>query len=100
MVACTERRKISLLKDVKIRKSFEEDIIDLVDVGALNLWGHFKDVVLYACDGVCGMKRGRISKGDAWWWNEDVKKAVSEKKMHTRSCAGIVLREIRLGMKV
>ena len=28
---CAERRKISLLKDVKIRKRFEEKVIKLVD---------------------------------------------------------------------
>ena len=60
---CAERRKITLLKDVKIRKRFEEKVIKLVDAGAPNLWGHFKD----------GKKRGRISKGDARWWNEEVK---------------------------
>ena len=32
--ACDERRKISLLKDVKIRKRFKEKVIKLVDVGA------------------------------------------------------------------
>ena len=32
-MTCTERRNISLLKDVKIRKRFEERVIKLVDVG-------------------------------------------------------------------
>ena len=40
---CAERRKISLVKDVKIRKRFEEKVIKLVDVGVLNLLGHSKD---------------------------------------------------------
>ena len=34
----TERRKISLLKDVKIRKRFEEKVTKLVDVEMPNLW--------------------------------------------------------------
>ena len=38
---CTERRRISLLKD-GIRKSFEENIIEFVDFDIPNLWGHFK----------------------------------------------------------
>ena len=42
-----------------------------------NLWGRFKDGVLKACDEVCGKKRGTRSKGDTWWWNEDVEEAVS-----------------------
>ena len=44
-----------------------------------NLWGHFKNGVLKACDEVCGKKRGR-SKGYTWWLNEEVKEAVSTKK--------------------
>ena len=55
---CTERRKISLLKDVEIRKSFEEKVIKLVDIRAPNLCGHFKNGILQACDEVCGKKRG------------------------------------------
>ena len=60
---CTERRKISLLKDVKIRKRFEEKVIKLVDVGASDLWGHFKDGSLKVGDEACGKKRWRRSKG-------------------------------------
>ena len=52
---CTETRKISLLKDVTIRKRFSEIVIKLVDVGAPNLWGHFRDGVLKAYDEVCGV---------------------------------------------
>ena len=77
---CVERRKISLLKDVKIRNRFEEKLFELVDVEAPNLWGHAKDGVLKTCDKVCGKKRLRRNKGDTWWWNEEVKEAVSRKK--------------------
>ena len=58
---CVERRKITLLTDVKIRKRFEEKVIKLVDVGAPNLWGHFKDGSLMACVEVCGKKIRRRS---------------------------------------
>ena len=33
----------------------------------------------------CVGRRGGGSKGDTWWWNEDVKEAISGKK-HTRQC--------------
>ena len=89
---------MSLLKDVKIRIRFEEKVIRLVDVGVSNLWGHFKDGVLKACDEVSGMNMAWRSKGDTWWWNEEVKKAVSERK-HTRQCVKTVLRRIRGGIK-
>ena len=38
----TEKRKKGLLKCVKIRKRIEEKVIELVDVGAPNLWRHYK----------------------------------------------------------
>ena len=75
--ARAERRRIRWLKDVKIRKQFEEKVTKLVDVGAPNLCGYFKDGVLEACHDVCGKKRGRRSKGDTWWWIEEVMEAVS-----------------------
>ena len=79
---CNERRKISLLKDVKIRKAIEK-VIELDDAGAPNLRENFKDGVLKVCDEVCRKKRERRSKGDTWWMNETVKDALS-RKMHTR----------------
>ena len=52
-----------------------------------NLCGRFTDRVLKACDGMCGIKRGRRSKGDTWWWNEDVKEALLWKKdAHRATC--------------
>ena len=66
---CTEREKISFLKDVKIRNRFEGKVIKLVDAGLPNLWRHFKDWILKVCDEVCGKRRRRRSMGDAWWWN-------------------------------
>ena len=46
---CAER-EVSLLKDVKIRKQFEGKAMKLIDVGATNMWGHFKDGGIKACD--------------------------------------------------
>ena len=84
---CAERRKIRLLKDVKSRKQFKKKVIELVDVGVPNLWRHFKDGGLEACGEVCWKKRWGRSKGDAWWWNEEVKAAVTRKKnTHKATC--------------
>ena len=84
---CVGRRKITLLKDVKIRKQLEEKVTNLVDIGEPNLWGLFKDRVLEACDEVCGKKMWRRSKGDTWWRNEEVKEVVSRKKeAHKAMC--------------
>ena len=58
----------------------KQKVTELVNVGAQNLWEHVKDEVLKACDEVCGKMMGRSSKGDTWWWNEEVKEVVSRKK--------------------
>ena len=41
-----------------------EKEIELVEIGAPNLWGHFKDRVLEAC----GKKNGSRSIRYIWWW--------------------------------
>ena len=54
--------------------------MELVNIGVPNLWGYFKDGIFKVCDEVCGKKRGRRNKGATWWWNEEVKEAVSREK--------------------
>ena len=43
------------------------------------MWKTFKDGVLKACDEVCG-KKSRRDRGDMWWWNEEVKDTIQERK--------------------
>ena len=51
------------------------------------MWGHFKEGVLKACDEVYGKTMGRRNKRHTWWWNEEVKDAVSGKKeVHKAMC--------------
>ena len=46
-----------------------------------------KEGVIKACDEVCIKNRGRRSKADTWWWNEEVKEADSRKKeAHKAMC--------------
>ena len=53
-MTCAERRNITLLKDAKIMKRFEEIVTELVDVGAPFLWGHIKDVRHFYCNIING----------------------------------------------
>ena len=53
----------------------------MVDVGAPNLWNAFKNGTLQACDEVCGKKKGRRNHGDTWWWNQEVREAIQQKKV-------------------
>ena len=62
-----------------VRKRFEKNVIELVDVGVPNLCWHFKDWILKVNDEVCGKMNG-LSEGDIWWWNQEVKEAVSREK--------------------
>ena len=57
------------------------------------MWELFNDGVLEECSEVCGRKMGMRSKGDTWWWNEEVIKAISGKSV------GIVLRILRRCLK-
>ena len=60
-----------------------------------NLWGHFKNGVLRACDEVYWKKRGRRSKGDTWWWNEEVKEQYQERCMQVDD----IILSLRSGIK-
>ena len=40
---CIEGRKICLLKDEKIKKTFEEKVVELVVVGVQDLYGRLRD---------------------------------------------------------
>ena len=36
--------------------------------------------VLEAAEEACGTSKGRSQHGETWWWNQDVQKAISEKR--------------------
>ena len=43
--------------------------------------------MLKACDEVCGKKKGRRDQGDTYWWNEDMKEAITRMKdAHKEIC--------------
>ena len=65
---------------MKIRKRLEEKVIELFNVGVPKLWEHFSDWVLMACDEVIGMKRGRRSRRDTWWRDEEMKETILRMK--------------------
>ena len=77
----TIRRRVWKLKDNNMKKRFQERVKELVDVDAPNLWNTFKKSMLQACDEVCGKKKNIKSHGNTWWWNEEVKEAIQQKKV-------------------
>ena len=68
------------LKEKEIKEKFEKRIEKLVDFDSKDLWGSYKNGVLKACDELCGKTKARGDRGNTWWWNEQVKDAIDQKK--------------------
>ena len=51
------------------------------EVGRSRMWRKFRDIVMECTNDVCGMRRvgGQRRKGTEWW-NEEVCRAVAEKR--------------------
>ena len=80
-------RRVWKLNDKEIRVEFQKQVQDQVNMEAPNLWKSYRNVVLNACDNLCGKKLSRRSEGNTWWWNVDVKEAISRKKeAHKNLC--------------
>ena len=75
-----KRRKVWKLREDDTRARFKGRVRELVSVDAPDLWKSFKEGVLRACDEVCGKRKGRRDQGNTWWWNEEVKEAIANKK--------------------
>ena len=83
---------------MKTRQKYDlKRVKELVSIGEPDLRKTFKDVVLTACDKVCG-KKSRRDEGDMWWWNEDVKDTMA--RQHFKSCAGSHQTKIRFNTNV
>ena len=76
------------------RKSYK-----LMNVGEPNLWGHFNDGVIKACDEVCWKNEGGKEKEIHGGGMKRRRRQIQGRKMHTRRCDGTVLRTIKGGIK-
>jgi hypothetical protein len=76
------RRKTWLLRNAEVKKEFEERVAENWKGACGNgkVWEQYKNCVLKAADEVCGWTKGRCRHGETWWWNENVRAAVEEKK--------------------
>ncbi len=81
------RRRLWKLSDPNNQESFQAALRTELGTYAENtsttegIWGHFKNSLLRATDKVCGWTKKRGRKLITWWWNDTVKKAVSEKRI-------------------
>ena len=58
------RKKIWKLNENQTRVRFEKRVKELLSTDVPDLWKTFKDVVLKACDELCGKKKSRRDQGD------------------------------------
>ena len=69
------------IEETKFESKISRRAKELVNVDAPNLWNTFKSVMLQACDEVCGRKKGSRNHGNTWWWHEEVKEVMRQKKV-------------------
>ena len=56
--------------------------------------------MLQPCDEVCGKKRGRKNHGDTWWWDEEVKEAIQQKKVAYKKVCKNDQRKTKLDIRI
>ena len=81
------RCRIWKLKDASIQSQFQADVeeqlaekCELEVKGVEGIWTKLKNVLLESADKACGRTKGRPKRKETWWWNEDVAKAVNQKR--------------------
>ena len=79
------RHKVWKLKEEKFQQKFMEKIrlkaADMrSDGGVESLWKFMKESLLDVADEVCGRTKGPPRHRESWWWNDEVGKAVDEKR--------------------
>ena len=73
--------KVWKLLNEDIKTKFSEKMEVLYEkCDKQNAWLKYKPSVLKAAEEVCGMSKGRPQHGETWWCNQDVQKAISEKR--------------------
>ena len=80
------RRKTWKLQDAEVRKTFEVKVAERWDRGCNDgdVWERYRDCVLDTADEVCGWTKGKGRHGETWWWDEDTRKVLEDKKERFR----------------
>ena len=86
--AFVSRTKVWRLKEEAVQNKFKE-VVERMEVskntvdsgGSVEvLWSGFRDCMTEAAEHVCGQTKGRQVHHETWWWNDEVDRAVSEKR--------------------
>ena len=75
---CTKVCKL-LNEDIKTKFSEKMEVL-YEKCNEQNAWLKYKSSILKAAEEVCGTSKGRPQHGETLWWNQDVQKAISEKR--------------------
>ena len=81
------------MKEKETRKKFKDEVKELINTGAKNLWGLFRDGVLEACEEFCGKRKQSRERGSTWWYNEELQEAIKKKEHIQRDVQDPIRRE-------
>ena len=79
------RRKVWKLEKAVAREEFSAVVRQKLTcsdkgIGVDDQWSTLKCCLLEATDSVCGWTTGRVRRRVTWWWNDEVDRAVKEKR--------------------
>ena len=74
--------KVWKLRNKEIRNKFQEEVKTKMKImgGVNESWNEMKKVLVDTAARVCQVRRGRPRHKETWWWNEEVKEAIKNKK--------------------
>ena len=81
--SCRPRRRVWMLRKRENKEKFEARVKEKwmgCGENAEATWTRYKRCVLEAADEVCGWTKGGVRRSTTWWWNEDVKRVVRDKR--------------------
>eukprot|EP00795_Rhopilema_esculentum_P005427 gene5427-600_t len=73
-----KRNQVWKLSDDEVKKKFSKRMDGESD--EQDVWCKYRDAAQKAAEEVCGVSRGKPQHGEAWWWNQDVRGAITKKK--------------------
>ena len=77
----TPKLKTWKLKETETQKQFANEVVEIWNQNKEGgTWERYKDCVLKATEKTCGWTKGKRRHGETWWWNENVKQAIDDKK--------------------
>ena len=72
------KQEISRTEFAETLTSSTKQVSEAIDVNAK--WDTIKNVLLKSTEKVCGFTKGPARHKETWWWNEEVRKVIEEKR--------------------